>query len=171
MKKLIISSLLFFAPVSLYATNTPDMEKLGKAMKINCKTVGEDSCLARIISLSGCTFSYGIAHSEKKVAETLAIADDLFLLMATGNKLDPRNLFDEYNLIKQPIREEVVWRIAKCESWTRAAIPRIIMEKTGKEATPEFIEGATNTFALWWMSNYERIIKQEKTTSSRSYRI
>ena len=45
------------------------------------------------------------------------------------------------------------------------------MEKTGKEATPEFIEGATNTFALWWMSTYERIIKQEKTTSSRSSRI
>ena len=72
------------------------------------------------------------------------------------------NLFDENNLIKQPIREEVVWRIAKCESWTRASIPRIIMEKTGKEATPEFIEGATNTFALWWMSTYETIIKGGK---------
>ena len=75
------------------------------------------------------------------------------------------------NLIKQFIREETIDRVAKCESWTRAAIPRIIMEKTGKEATPEFIEGATNTFALWWMSTYERIIKQEKTTSSRSSRI
>ena len=51
MKKLIISSLLLFAPVSLYATNTPDIEKLGKAMKINCKDVGEDSCFARFISL------------------------------------------------------------------------------------------------------------------------
>ena len=131
MKKFIIASLLLLSPVSLYPANTPDMEKLGKAMKINCKTVGEDSCLARIISLSGCTFSYGIAHSEKKVAESLAIADDLFLLLAKGNKLDPRNLFDENNLIKQPIREETVERIAKCESWTRDAIPRIVLEKTG----------------------------------------
>ena len=162
MKKFIIPSLLLLSPVSLYAANTPDIEKLGKAMKINCKTVGEDSCLARIISLSGCTFSYGIAHSEKNVAESLAIADDLFLLLAKGNKLDPRNLFDENNLIKQPIREEVVWRIAKCEKWTRDAIPRIVLEKTGEPATPEFIEGATKSFALWWMSTYETIIKQGK---------
>ena len=162
MKKLIISSLLLFAPVSLYATNTPDIEKLGKAMKINCKDVGEDSCLARIISLSGCTFSYGIAHSEKRVADSLGVADDLFILLAKGNGLNPRNMFDQNNLIKQPIREEVVERIAKCESWTRQAIPRIVLEKTGKEATPEFIEGATNTFALWWMSTYETIIKGGK---------
>ena len=162
MKKFIIPSLLLLSPVSLYAANTPDIEKLGKAMKINCKTVGEDSCLARIISLSGCTFSYGIAHSEKKVAESLAIAEDLFLLLAKGNKMDPRNLFDENNLIKQPIREEVVWRIAKCEKWTRDAIPRIVLEKTGEPATPEFIEGATKSFALWWMSTYETIIKQGK---------
>ena len=162
MKKFIIPSLLLLSPVSLYAANTPDIEKLGKAMKINCKTVGEDSCLARIISLSGCTFSYGIAHSEKKVAESLAIADDLFLLLAKGNKMDPRNLFDENNLIKQPIREEVVWRIAKCEKWTRDAIPRIVLEKTGEPATPEFIEGATKSFALCWMSTYETIIKQGK---------
>ena len=159
MKKFIIASLLFFAPVSLYAANTPDIEKLGKALKLNCKDVGDDSCFARFISLSACTFSYGIAHSEKRVAESLAIADDLFLLLAKGNKLDPRNLFDENNLIKQPIREETVERIAKCESWTRDSIPRIVLEKTGEPATPEFIEGATKSFALWWMSTYETIIK------------
>ena len=84
MKKLIISSLLLFAPVALYPANPPDMEKLGKAMKINCKTVGEDSCFARFISLAACSFSYGIAHSEKTIKESLDIADDLFLLLANG---------------------------------------------------------------------------------------
>ena len=171
MKKFIITSLLLFAPVSLYATNTPDIEKLGKAMKINCKDVGEDSCFARFISLADCSFSYGIAHSEKTVKESIDIADDLFVLLAKGNGLRPRNMFDQNNLVKQPIREEVVERIAICEAWTRQAIPRIVLEKTGKPATPEFIEGATNSFALWWISTYERIIKQEKTTSSRSSRI
>ena len=171
MKKFIIASLLFFAPISLYAANTPDIEKLGKAMKINCKAVGEDSCFARFISLAACTFSYGIAISEKTVAESLSTADDLFLLLAKGNNLDPRNLFDENNLVKQPIREETVERVDKCKEWTRDAIPRIVLEKTGKPATPEFIEGATKSFALWWMSTYETIIKQEKTTSSRSSRI
>ena len=66
---------------------------------------------------------------------------------------------------------ETVERVAKCESWTRDAIPRIVLEKTGEPATREFIEGATKSFALWWISTYERIIKQEKTTSSRSSRI
>ena len=159
MKKLIISSLLLFAPVSLYATNTPDIEKLGKAMKINCKDVGEESCFSRLISLSACTFSYGV-KSGKNVSESLAIADDLFLLLAKGNGLSPRNMFDQNNLIKQPIREETVERVDKCKEWTRKAIPKIVLERTGKPATPEFIEGATNSFELWWMSTYETIIKR-----------
>ena len=159
MKKLIISSLLLFAPVSLYATNTPDIEKLGKAMKINCKDVGEESCFSRLISLSACTFSYGV-KSGKNVSESLAIADDLFLLLAKGNGLSPRNMFDQNNLIKQPIREETVERVDKCKEWTRKAIPKIVLERTGKPATPEFIEGATNSFVLWWMFTYETIIKR-----------
>jgi hypothetical protein len=28
-------------------------------------------------------------------------------------------------------------------SWTRAAIPRIVLEKNGEPATPEFIQGGT----------------------------
>tara|TARA_B100000941_G_scaffold6810_1_gene4341 strand:- start:18 stop:533 length:516 start_codon:yes stop_codon:yes gene_type:complete len=171
LKKFIIASLLLLSPVSLYPANTPDMEKLGKAMKLDCKYYGEDSCFARIISVAGCTFSYGIAYSKKSVSESLTIADDLFVLMAKGNNLNPRNLFDENNLIKQPIREETFERIAMCKEWTKEAIPKIVLEKTGKPATPEFIEGATKSFALWWMSTYETIIKQEKTTSSRSSRI
>ena len=90
--------------------------------------------------------------------------------MAKDNGLSPGNMFDQNNLIKQAIRVETVERIAKCENWTTQAIPRIVLDKTGKEATPEFIEGAKKSFALWWMSTYERIIKQEKTTSSRSSR-
>ena len=44
----------------------------------------------------------------------------------------------------------------------RFSLAKIVLEKTGKPATPEFIEGATNTFALWWMSTYETIIKRGK---------
>ena len=56
-------------------------------------------------------------------------------------------------------RVETIERVDKCKEWTRKAIPKIVLEKTGKQATPEFIERATNTFALWWISTYERIIK------------
>ena len=158
MNKFIIASLLFFAPVT-YSATTPDLTKLGNEMKLNCKSFGNDSCFARFISMAACTFSYGIAHSNKTVAESLDIADDLFLLLARGNGLDPNNLFDDKKLIKQAIRVETVERVNKCEEWTRKAIPKIVLERTGKPATQEFIEGATQSFALWWMSTYEAIVK------------
>ena len=71
-------------------------------------------------------------------------------------------MFDQNNLVNQAIRVETVERVEKCRSWTEDAIPKIVLERTGKPATPEFIEGATKSFALWWMSTYERIIKQGK---------
>ena len=79
-----------------------------------------------------------------------------------GNGLNPNSVFDDQNLIKESIKSETIERVDKCKEWTKEAIPKIVLEKTGKPATPEFIEGATNTFALWWMSTYETIIKGGK---------
>ena len=118
MNKFIIASLLFFTPVT-YSATTPDLTKLGNEMKLNCKSFGNDSCFARFISMAACTFSYGIAHSNKTVAESLDIADDLFLLLARGNGLDPNNIFDDKKLIKKAIRVETVERVNKCEEWTK----------------------------------------------------
>ena len=170
MKKFIIALLLLVAPAS-YSAPTPDMEKLGKAMKLNCQTFGPDSCTSRFIAVSACSFSYGIAKSNKSVKESLDIADDLFVLLMRANKLNPNDMFDDKNLVKESIKSETIERVEKCKEWTKEAIPKIVLERTGKEATPEFVDGATKTFGIWWISTYERIIKQEKTTSSRSSRI
>ena len=161
MKKFIIALVLLFAPAS-YSAETPDMEKLGKAMKLNCKTFGNDSCTSRFIAMSACTFAYGIAKSDKTVKESLDIADDLFVLLMRGNGLNPNDMFDEKNLVKESIRSETIERVDKCKEWTKEAIPKIVLERTGKEATPEFVDGATKTFAQWWMSTYETIIKGGK---------
>ena len=141
MKKFIIALVLFFAPIS-YSAETPDMEKLGKAMKLNCKTFGNDSCTSRFIAVSACTFAYGIAKRDKSVKESLNIADDLFILLMRGNGLNPNDMFDDKNLVKESIRSETIERVDKCKEWTKEAIPKIILERTGKEATPEFIDGA-----------------------------
>ena len=159
MKKFIIAFLLFFAPVT-YSATTPDSEELGKAMKLDCQTLGADSCTSRFIAVSACTFSYGIAKSEKTVKESIDIADDLFVFLMRGNGLNPNSMFDDQNLIKESIRSETIERVAKCKEWTKEAIPKIVLEKTGKPATQEFIDGATKTFALWWMSTYEKIMKE-----------
>ena len=156
MKKFIFASLFFFVPIS-YSAPTPDMEKLGKAMKLNCKTFGSDSCTSRFIAVSACTFSYGIAKSDKTVKESLDIADDLFVLLMRGNGLNPNDMFDEKNLVKESIRSETIERVDKCKEWTREAIPKIVLERTGKEATPEFVDGATKTFGIWWLGTLEQI--------------
>ena len=158
MRKFIFASLLFFAPVT-YSASTPDSEELGKAMKLDCQTLGSDSCTSRFIAVSACTFSYGIAKSEKTVKESIDIADDLFVLLMRKNGLNPNSMFDDQNVIKESIRSETIERVALCKEWTKKAIPKIVLEKTGKQATPEFIDGATKTFALWWISTYETIMK------------
>ena len=156
MKRFIIALVLLFAPAS-YSAETPDMEKLGKAMKLNCKTFGPESCSSRFIAMSACTFAYGIAKSDKTVKESLDIADDLFVLLMRGNGLNPNDIFDNQNLIKGSIRSETIERVDKCKEWTKEAIPKIVLERTGKEATPEFIEGATRTFGMWWLSSLEGV--------------
>ena len=158
MKKFIIASLLLFAPVT-YSATTPDSEELGKAMKLDCQTIGADSCTSRFIAVSACTFSYGIAKSDKTVKESIDIADDLFVLLMKGNGLNPNSMFDDQNLIKESIRSETIERVAKCKEWTKEAIPKIVLERTGKEATPEFINGATKTFGIWWLGTLEQIKK------------
>ena len=159
MKKFIIALLLLVAPAS-YSAPTPDMEKLGKAMKLNCQTFGPDSCTSRFIALSACTFAYGIAKSDKTVKESLDIADDLFVLLMRGNGLNPNVMFDDKNLVKESIRSETVERVDKCKEWTKEAIPKIVLERTGKEATPEFIDGATKTFGIWWLGTLDQVKKQ-----------
>ena len=168
MKKFALLFLFLFAPVAYSATenetskpkslipNNP-FEKLGNGMKLNCKDVGEESCFSRFIAMSACTFAYGIAESDKTVKESLDIADDLFFLLTKGNGLDPNNIFDEKDLVKQPIRVETIDRVNKCNAWAKSAIPKIVLERTGKPATPEFIEGATRTFGMWWLSSLEQV--------------
>ena len=172
MKRLLISLLaVFVLPTAVYSTTEIDptpksfvpnnpFKNLGKA-KFNCEEFGEDSCLSRFIAMSACTFVQSI-NSDKTVKESLDIADDLFYLLASGNGLDPNDIFDEKDLIKQDIRVETIERIKLCKEWAKEAIPKIVLERTGKPATPEFIEGATRTYGIWWLGNLEQI-------KSRSY--
>ena len=131
-------------------------ERLGKEAKFNCKKFGEDSCFSRFIAMSACTFAQSI-NSDKTVKESLDIADDLFYLLASGQKLDLNDIFDDKNLVKQDIRVETIARVDLCKKWAKEAIPKIVLERTGKPATPEFIEGATRTFGMWWLSSLEQV--------------
>ena len=65
--------------------------------------------------------------------------------------------YQKRNLIKESIRSETIERVAKCKEWTEEAIPKIVLEKTGKPATQEFIDGATKPFGFWWLGTLEQI--------------
>ena len=140
--------------------NNP-FERLGKEAKFDCKEFGKDSCFSRFIAMSACTFAQSI-NSGKNVKESLDIADDLLYLLASGHKLDLNDIFDEKNLVKQDIRVESIERIKLCKEWAKEAIPKIVLERTGKPATPEFIEGATRTFGMWWLRSLEGVRKRGK---------
>ena len=167
MKKFAFLFLFLFAPVAYSATdneitksksqipNNP-FERLGKEAKFNCKEFGEDSCFSRFIAMSACSFAQSI-NSNKTVKESLDIADDLFYLLASGHGLDINDIFDDKDLIKQDIRVETIARVNRCNEWAKEAIPKIVLERTGKPATPEFIEGATRTFGMWWLRSLEGV--------------
>ena len=140
--------------------NNP-FERLGKESKFDCKEFGEDSCFSRFIAMSACSFAQSI-NSGKNVKEALNIADDLIYLLASGHGLDINDIFDDKNLVKQDIRVESIERIKLCKEWAKEAIPKIVLERTGKPATPEFIEGATRTFSEWWMRSLEGVRKQSR---------
>ena len=168
MKRFLLPLLAAIAlPTAVYSTTTIEpepksqilnnpFEKLGKEAKFDCKEFGEDSCFSRFIAMSACTFAQSI-NSGKNVKESLDIADDLLYLLASGHGLDINNIFDEKNLIKQDIRVETMALVDLCKEWAKEAIPKIVLERTGKPATPEFIEGATRTYGMWWLSSLEQV--------------
>ena len=57
-------------------------------------------------------------------------------------------IFLMINLVKQDIRVETTQGVKLCKKWAKEAIPDILLERTGKPATPEFIEGAKRTYGM-----------------------
>ena len=170
MKKYLLLVFLLFTPVAYSASETettpsnpltPEnpFKKLGNQLKLNCKDVGEDSCTSRFIAMAACSFAYGVAESDKSFKESIDLADELFALLMRGNGISVHNMFTKDYLIKESIRTETIARVKKCETWTKKAVPKIVLERTGKPATPEFIEGATRTFGEWWLRSIEGIRK------------
>ena len=80
-------------------------------MKLECQKIVADICTSRFIEASAFTFSYTKAKSDKTFKESIDIPDDLFFLR--GNGLNPANIFDDENLVKETIRSETNKRFTK----------------------------------------------------------
>ena len=163
MKKLLYLIMLLLIPTGVYAVpeKPEQFDQLEKELSLPCLEFGEESCTARFIAMSACTFVFGI-NQGKPIGESMDIADGLFVAIMRGNKIKPISMFNEEGDIKPVIRNEVKDRVRFCKDATEEAIPKIVLEKTGKEATPEFIEVATRTYGEWWLRTLEGIKKGRK---------
>ena len=163
MKRFLIAGLLFLMPLNANALpeSPENLEKLEKELSLPCSEYGEESCTARFIAMSACTFVFGI-NQGKPVGEALDIADGVFVAIMRGNKIKPISMFNKNDDIKTVIRNEVKDRVRFCKDATEEAIPKIVLERTGKEASAEFIEVATRTYGEWWLRTLEGIKKGRK---------
>ena len=163
MKRFLFAGLLFLMPLNANALpkSQENLEKLEKELSLPCSEYGEESCTARFIAMSACTFVFGI-NQGKPVGEALDIADGVFVAIMRGNKIKPISMFNKNDDIKTVIRNEVKDRVRFCKDATEEAIPKIVLERTGKEASAEFIEVATRTYGEWWLRTLEGIKKGRK---------
>ena len=170
MKKLLYLIMLLLIPTGVYAVpeKPEQFDQLEKELSLPCLEFGEESCTARFIAMSACTFVFGI-NQGKPIGESLDIADGLFVAIMRGNKIKPISMFNEEGDIKPEIRKEVKDRVRFCKDATEEAIPKIVSEKTGEEATPEFIAVATRTYGEWWLRTLEDI-KKEKEAHNKKFK-
>ena len=138
MKRFVLAFFLLSAPAVCSTTvietepksqilNNP-FERLGKEAKFNCKEYGVDSCFSRFIAMSACSFAQRI-NSDKTVKESLDIEDDLFHLLASGHGLEINDIFNEKNLVKQPIRVETIARGNKCNVWQKKQFQKLFWKE------------------------------------------
>ena len=158
---LILCSSLSMNALKAMPEKPEQFDQLEKKLSLPCKEFGEESCTARFIAMSACTFVF-VINQGKPVGESMDIADGLFVSIMRGNKIKPISMFNEEGDIKPVIRNEVKDRVRFCKEATEEAIPKIVLEKTGKEATPEFIAVATRTYGEWWLRTLEALRKGRK---------
>ena len=108
MKKLLYLIMLLLIPTGVYAVpEIPEQfDQLEKELSLPCSEFGEESCTARFIAMSACTFVFGI-NQGKPIGESMDIADGLFVSIMRGNKIKPISMFNQEGDIKPVIRNEV----------------------------------------------------------------
>ena len=158
MKRFLLAPFFLLFPLAgLAVPESPEQfKKLEKAFILPCDQIGNDDCIARVIGINACTFSFGI-NKGKKVKEAIGIAELTFASIMKANNLDINTIFEKDGSIKKEIREEAIYRINMCSDATRESIPFLLKQKNGGESTEDKIEGLTKTFPYSWLHSIERM--------------
>ena len=158
MKRLLLAPFLLMLPLAAYAVpeSLEQFEQLEKAFILPCDEIGNDDCIARVIGINACTFSFGI-NKGKKVKEAIGIADLTFASIMRANNLDINTIFEKDGSIKKEVKEEAIYRINMCSDATRESIPFLLKQENGGEATEDKIEGLTKTSPYSWLRSIEQM--------------
>ena len=161
MKRLILASLFFLLPATAFAvpTKPEQFEKLENEFSLECQKYGAESCAARFLSMSACTYMFAI-NQGKHPDEALDIADELFVRIMRGNKIKPEIMFTEKGDIKPAVKSEVSERTTLCKEATLEAIPKLFAARNKELPSQEIVKRLADTFGLWYLASFEAIYKK-----------
>ena len=157
MKKLLLSILLFTGAAFAVPESPDQLKKIEDEFRLACNENGQESCLARLVAASGCTYIFSL-NSGINIQKSLNVADNLFVAMMKGNRLKVETMFNESGNIKKVIKDESISRMKYCEKEIKTAMPIMLRKASGgKEPPEELIKYAANDFPYYWLRSLEDI--------------
>ena len=144
LNKILALIFVLIFPIHAYAgfpegKNGYELKKIEQSFKLPCSVRGKDKCLARVISMGGCIYSFEI-NKGKDNKSALRKSDEVLISLLDGNNLDINNIFAKDGSIKTEIRIEIIRRINFCRQATKEAIPNLVKLPEGMGMTEERLE-------------------------------
>ena len=104
MNKILAFILVLIFPIHAHAGfpegNTGyELKKIEQSFKLPCSEIGKDKCLARVISMGGCIYSFEINKGKDNEA-ALRKSDEVLISLLDWNNLDINNIFAKDGSIK-----------------------------------------------------------------------
>ena len=163
LNKILALIFVLIFPIHVYAgfpegENGYELKKIEQSFKLPCSEIGKNKCLARVISMGGCIYSFEI-NKGKNNEDALRKSDEVLISLLDGNNLDINNIFAKDGSIKSEIRIEIISRINFCRQAIKEAIPNLVKLPEGMEMTEESLDILTDTYPQYYLNMFEKTRK------------
>ena len=163
LNKILAIIIVLILPIHAYAgfpegENGYELRKIEESFKLPCSEIGNDQCLARVISMGGCIYSFEINKGKDNEA-ALRKSDEVLIALLDGNNLDINNIFAKDGSIKSEIRIEIISRINFCRQAIKEAIPNLVKLPEGMEMTEERLDTLTDIYPQYYLYMFEKTRK------------
>ena len=161
LNKILALIFILIFPIHAYAgfpegENGYELKKIEQSFKLPCSEIGKDKCLARVISMGGCIYSFEINKGINN-EDALRKSDEVLISLLDGNNLDINNIFAKDGSIKSEIRIEIISRINFCREAIKEVIPNLVKLPEGMEMSEERLEILTDTYPQYYLYMFEKI--------------